>query len=284
MTRVMLPSLPARDRRLLSIVGRLVPPAGREEWLRAWQAELWHVHYGVRRTRAQQVALMTDVAIGLTRDALWLRTESWRCMLDGTALLCLGSLIALSVVCVVFALAFTGGRQALADALKAPFLRCLASFPLVLFVALATASRRHIEQTTVSPLVYRLKRAFFFAVKISQVFLLAFLLSVAACYPLHLLLPHTADLYQMFGFVLLSLCGMRWALRDQEQRCKQCLQLLAAPARVGRPSHNLLEWNGTELSCKQGHGLLSVPEMETSWCQSSHWTDQRVQWDEVVSA
>jgi hypothetical protein len=43
---------------------------------------------------------------------------------------------------------------------------------------------------------------------------------------------------------------------------------------VGRPSHNLLEWNGTELLCPDGHGHLSVPEMETSWCQSSRWTFQ----------
>ncbi len=284
MTRLMLSSLPARDRRLLSTVERLVPAADREEWSLAWQAELWHLHHRVRRTRTQKAALMTDVAVGLTRDALWLRTESWRCMLDGTALLCLGTLFALNLAFLVFGLAFTGGREALADALKDPFLRCLTSSPLVLFVALATASRRHIEQTGVSRTMHRLTRALFFVGKISQVFLVAFLLSVAVCSPLHLLLPHTADLYQMFGFVLLSLCGLRWALRDQEQRCKQCLQLLAAPARVGRPSHNLLEWNGTELSCKQGHGLLSVPEMETSWCQASHWTAQRAQWDEVVSA
>lgn len=59
--------------------------------------------------------------------------------------------------------------------------------------------------------------------------------------------------------------GLRWTLAEQEQRCKYCLQSLQNPARVGRPSHNLLEWNGTELNCKWGHGLLSIPEIETSW-------------------
>jgi hypothetical protein len=54
------------------------------------------------------------------------------------------------------------------------------------------------------------------------------------------------------------------------------------PARVGRPSRNLLEWNGTELNCKQGHGLLSVPEMETSWCQSSRWVVLESGWEQVV--
>lgn len=83
----------------------------------------------------------------------------------------------------------------------------------------------------------------------------------------------TADLLQLFAFVLFALIGLRWAIHDQEQRCKHCLRLLTTPARVGRPSHNLLEWNGTELSCKHGHGLLSIPEMETSWCRYSHWSD-----------
>jgi hypothetical protein len=80
-------------------------------------------------------------------------------------------------------------------------------------------------------------------------------------------------------FVPLALIGLRWAFADQEQRCKQCLRMLAGPARVGRPSHNLLEWNGTELACKQGHGLLSVPEMETSWCDSSRWVELNPVWD-----
>jgi hypothetical protein len=75
----------------------------------------------------------------------------------------------------------------------------------------------------------------------------------------------------MFFFVLFALIGLRWAVRDQEERCKHCLRSLTTPARVGRPSHNLLEWNGTELSCKHGHGLLNIPEIETSWCQYSHW-------------
>jgi hypothetical protein len=55
---------------------------------------------------------------------------------------------------------------------------------------------------------------------------------------------------------------------------------MATPAGVGRPSHNLLEWNGTELTCRHGHGLLSVPEMETSWCRSSHWVNLDSVWNQ----
>ena len=282
MRRHMLSSLPSLDRYLLCTIERLVPVAEREEWSRSWQAELWHLHHR-RTSQWRQTSAMTDVAIGLACDAVWLRTESWRCLLNGTARLCLGLLLGCTLLCTLFGLAFTGGWHALTVSLREPLMRCLASAPLVLFVVFATAPRRHIEQTLVGQLVFRLKRSFFFLGKVSQVFSLAFLLSMGGCYPLHTLFPRIADLYQMFAFVLLSLLGIRWALRDQEHRCKQCLQLLAAPARVGRPSHNLLEWNGTELSCRHGHGLLSIPEIETSWCQSSHWIDRGANWDLPMS-
>lgn len=29
--------------------------------------------------------------------------------------------------------------------------------------------------------------------------------------------------------------GLRWAIHDQQQRCKHCLHSLATPSRVGRP-------------------------------------------------
>jgi len=283
MSQIVIPPLPFFDRNLLCAVEKLVPEAEREEWSRAWQAELWHVHHCGRHDRMQALAITTDLSIGLTRDAFWLRTESWRRTFTGTAILCLGSLAGLSLLCTLVALAFTGGWQPLCLYLREPFDRCLIAAPFVLFVAFATASRRHIEQTAANKRLFRMKRQLFLAVKISQVISLAFLMSVGFCFPLHRLFPNTADLFQIFCFVLFSLVGMRWALHDQEQRCKQCLHSLTKPARVGRPSHNLLEWNGTELSCKQGHGLLSVPEMETSWCQSSHWVDLGTSWDTTIS-
>jgi hypothetical protein len=105
---------------------------------------------------------------------------------------------------------------------------------------------------------------------------LAFLLSTNLCLPIHQGFPNTSDLLQVLCFVCFALLALRWAIRDQEQRCKHCLCSLTQPARVGRPSHNLLEWNGTALMCRYGHGQLSVPEIETSWCQSSEWTELEI--------
>ena len=117
---------------------------------------------------------------------------------------------------------------------------------------------------------------------IALVLLLGFLLSVDLCEPMHRVFPGTADILQIFCFVVLGLVGLRWAFRDLEERCEQCLRALASPAQVGRPTHNLLEWSGTEQICKEGHGLLSVPEMESSWRQSSQWVEQGA-WNRAAS-
>jgi len=271
MSQASAPPLPPFDRKLLGVVERLVPLAEREEWSRAWQAELWHMHHrrGLRHKSA--FITMADFSVGLTRDAAWLRTESWRRTFTGTVALCIASLLGLILLASVIALAPHAGWRSLGASLGQQVHRSLFAGPLILFVAFASASSRHLERGPQSRGRFWIRQQAFFSAKAVQVLILAFVLSVDICQPMHQALPDTTDFFQMFWFVLFSLIGLRWAIQDQEQRCKHCLQSLATPARVGRPSRNLLEWNGTELSCKRGHGLLSVPEMETSWCQSSRW-------------
>lgn len=271
MSRPVRPALPGFERNLLSVVRWLVPVHEREEWSRTWQAELWHMRQRSRHRHVSPVAGILDLSIGLTRDALWLRTERWRVGSSDTAMLCLASLLGLSLLSALVALALAGSWRSLDVYLRDEFTRSLIAAPHVLFVLLATASRRHTAESSIRRWRFWIKRQLFFLLKTLQVLMLAFLLSVDVCVPLHNFAPFTADLLQMFAFVFFALLGLRWAIGDQEQRCKHCLRSLTTPARVGRPSHNLLEWNGTERSCKHGHGLLSIPEIETSWCRSGRW-------------
>jgi hypothetical protein len=186
-------------------------------------------------------------------------------------MLCLASLLGLVAVAATVGRVLHGSWSALRLYLGDE-LRCfLVAAVLVVFVTFATSSWRHGRQGSSNKASSLIRRQFFFAAKTLLLLLLMFLLSGDLCQPMHALWPNTAALVQIFLFVVFALVGQRWNFRDQEQRCKQCLRALATPARVGRPSRNLLEWNGTELVCKQGHGLLSVPEIETSWCQSSMW-------------
>jgi hypothetical protein len=279
-----LPSpLPRFDRALMRTLERVVPEAERPEWSRSWQAELWHRH-NARQRRKESLKATADLAMGLGMDAIWLRTESWRCAYDGTAALCLAALVSLCVLALVIALATAGGWQVLRTDLRGPFIRFLIATPLVVFVTYATASRRHAEPTSQGKLRWirrEVRRQLFFTSKSLLVLLLAFLLSVDGTLSLHTYVPNTAEILQVLFYVILALVGLRWAFHDQEGRCKECLRELASPARVGRPSHNLLEWNGTEQACRDGHGLLSIPEIETSWCQSSRWIEQ--EWDQAAS-
>jgi hypothetical protein len=253
------------DRQLLRLISPIVPAVQRTDWHRAWHAELWHLRHRRQPVQRRQLA---GISLGILRDALWLRTELWRCTFSGTPTLCLASLTALSLTALLVALAMLGTLREVIAALADPFTHSLEAAPLVLFVALATTFRRHTQRGTTR---HWIKRQLFFATKAFLLMLLAFLVSAAAAMPLRHGLPNCFTMGQLFGFVLASLLGLRWACADQERRCKRCLQALTPPARVGRPSRNLLEWNGTEATCKHGHGLLSVPEIETSWCNAARW-------------
>jgi hypothetical protein len=277
-----LPSpLPVFDRVLLRAVRHAVPLAEREEWLRSWQADLWHMHH-LRGRRVGVLRLTIDLPTGILLDALWLRTECWRRTFGGTPILCLVTLQALCIFCTLVALALYGGWRSFAPHLLAQGAHYLVATPLILFVSYATGLSNRVESGSTGKPVHWLNRQLFFVLKTALGLLLAFLLSSDLARPLYLPFPKGADLVQILFFVILALLGLRWSFRDQEQRCKECLRSLAMPARVGRPSHNLLEWNGTEQICKQGHGVLSVPEMESSWRQYSQWITQDPGWDEAA--
>ena len=278
-----LPSpLPFFDRKLLRAVEKVVPAEDREDWGRTWRAELWHVHHPGGNRRPLSLGGSIDLSIGLLCDAIWLRGESWRRAFSGTAITCLASLAGLLLLSLLVGLALTGGWNEMRLYAAAPFKRFLAEAPLVVFVTFAIESRRYFDQRSSSARVGWIRRRLFFAAKTVILLLLAFLLSADALQPIHGRFPNTADLFQTFFFVILALVGLRWAFQDQQQRCKECLRSLATPERVGRPSHNFLEWNGTELPCRQGHGLLSVPEMETSWRRSSQWMQQPAAWEQTA--
>jgi hypothetical protein len=278
------PPLPRFDCTLLRAVEQIVPIAARADWLRTWQAELWHTHH--RRShdrRARTFSVAADLSLGLACDALWLRAESWRVAFGGTAVLCLATLAALCVFSSVLTLAMGGGWGPMWPHLAEQLQHFVFAAPLVTFVSFGTASHRQAAERTAGRAIYRIRRGLFLAAKSALALLLCFLLSVDVCLPLHAFLPNTADLLQILFFVIFALIALRWVFADQEQRCQQCLRALASPARVGRPTYNLLEWNGTEQVCKQGHGLLSVPEMESSWRQSSQWVELAAGWDQPAS-
>lgn len=255
------------DRLLLRAGSRIVPAADRDEWRRNWHAELWHMHE--RRARIHN---LPSLSAGLLRDALWLRAESWRRAYSGTAALCLAALAGLCIVAAFLGVAGAGWDQfRLIVGSRIP--RFLVESLLVVIVSFATSSSRYVDQRTTGKTLCWIRRQLFLAAKSTLLLVLAFLLSADLCLPLFTRVPMTADALQVFTFELCAIAGLVWAFRDQDQRCKHCLCALSTPAQVGRPSHNLLEWTGTQQACRFGHGVFSTPEMLSTWRPHSHWVE-----------
>jgi len=208
-------------------------------------------------------------------DALWLRVESWRRAYAGTAILCVAALTGLCCVAVLIGVAFCGW-DALRAILAPRLLRFLIESPLVVIVTFVTSSSRYIDQRTTGKTLCWIRRQLFLAAKAALLLVLAFLLSVDLCLPLFQLVPITSEILQTLVFAFCAISGLMWAFRDQDHRCKHCLCALSMPAQVGRPSHNLLEWTGTRHACRFGHGVLSVPEMVSSWRQHNHWVEYQI--------
>jgi len=78
--------------------------------------------------------------------------------------------------------------------------------------------------------------------------------------------------FLLWLYILGSMGVLFAAVADQKARCRECLQLLAFPVRMGSPGTMLLDWSGIELCCAQGHGVLHVPHLAPSWAEESeHW-------------
>lgn len=264
----MIPALPSplrrQDRLLLAAAQWLVPMNDREDWVRSWQAELWHRAYRPKREST------SGLLPGVIQDALWLRGDSVRQALTGTPFLCISLLVSLLLIATIPAVIVAGSLHSFILVTARSVTRITVESSLVAFVSVA-AGVTSLEQNLSGAQRLRLKARFFFFAKMVLVLLVAWMLSVDLTWSIHVLLPLTTLVLQSVTFVLLSLLGLRWSALDSALRCQQCLCSLASPSRVGRPSWNLLEFNGTELECKHGHGHLSIPEIETSWHQSSEW-------------
>ncbi|HEY4378880.1 MAG TPA: hypothetical protein VGN01_00950 [Acidobacteriaceae bacterium] len=125
----------------------------------------------------------------------------------------------------------------------------------------------------------RLRRWGFLASKIGLLLPIVYFFSLDLSHLRATASPFTAEYVQLASSFSICLFGLRWVLRDQRQRCPVCLRRLTHPARVGQASRNFLAWSGTELICVAGHGLLHIPEIQTSWFGTQRWLYLDPSWD-----
>ncbi len=125
----------------------------------------------------------------------------------------------------------------------------------------------------------RLRRWSFLLCKLALLLPIVYFVSLDLAYLRITFDTFTSEYIQLVSSFSICLFGLRWVLRDQRQRCPVCLGKLSHPAKVGQPSRTFLAWNGIELICVGGHGLLHVPEMPTSWFSTQRWLYLDPSWE-----
>ena len=276
----------ALAKRVLPIASGLAPAAKRAEWVREWQAEFWQLQHGKRRVRSERGELheALSLAYGMFADAAWLRLDWARESARGSAYTCLWVLSVYCLLCAATERVAAGSWWLFFRVLTTHFFGefVLVAVPAI-FAAVATYPVRPLRCNRQHPgskgwLSTRAKWNLFLAVKVMLTLALGFLATLVAAGPARMVLGKYSDWFELAMYAVTVTLGLRWALLNQEQRCQKCLRMLSQPTRVGYASRNFLEWNGTELICADGHGLLHVPEMQGSWCWYDLWVELDPSW------
>ena len=275
---------------MVSAAACLVPRPKRLEWTREWRAELWQLRHRRRRAKVGlgELSERLSLAYGLLADALWLQVDWVRETARGSASACLLRLLFSCLVCAAMEWMVVGSWLSFGRVLRSHFVAgyVFVAVPAV-FVAVATyplrplrCDRRDIRADGSRPA--RARWNVFLWAKVTLTLTLGFLASIVATVPLRATIGSRADWVELLLWAVVVTTGLRWALLNQEQRCQRCLRTLCEPTRIGPPSRNFLDWNGTELVCSNGHGLLQVPEMPGSWCWYDLWVELDAGWQGAI--
>jgi hypothetical protein len=164
--------------------------------------------------------------------------------------------------------------ESLAERIREPF--SIFSFALLLACLALPATTslplgEYPAHSNQVPWTTRVRRWAFLSAKFILIVPIVYFGSFDVAYSSSSMSVATSELLELSASFWALLFAFRWALRDQRRRCPVCLCTLTNPARVGQFSRNFLAWNGTELVCLSGHGLLHVPDIPTSWFSDQRW-------------
>jgi hypothetical protein len=252
---------------ILKTAAWLVPKEQRAEWLAEWLGELWQL-----RDRPTGAALF---CLGSFRDAGWLRRNHSGPPRRGLFRLesparCLLLLAIVAAASLFFALRLPVITASVRDGTRSTrdIFLMLTSIACILLPATTKLALGEYPR-------YALRRWIFLTCKVGLILPSIY----AACiYTRYQSLSH--QFFTIPPQILLAaiILTFRWMLNDQRQRCPVCLRLLGNAAHVGQHGRNFIEWNGTELMCARGHGLLHVPATPSDWSGRQRWVDLDPSW------
>lgn len=251
---------------------RIVHASDRAEWRAEWQTELW---YAMQEHGGRRLMLF---CLGSLRDALWTRRNSSMWRRCGTVLMiedqpdfpappaiqcahplespfrCL-ALLGLLASIAIWAALFASQEPLSGGALFVSLLPACAIFGPIAVLTSGTALGEYPRHRN------WLRRGCFYVAKMT---LLLLIVAFGASYLIRT--PVQINIALAGAFL-----AIRWAMMDQRRRCPTCLRLLDKPVRMGSGSRILLEWNGTELLCLRGHGVMHIPENPAIWFSKPRW-------------
>jgi len=271
-------------RAILFCAALLVPRLGRQEWMAEWTGELWHLIHSrnaVKHSSAYVRGSIFRFCLGSFPDAIWLRLNRFDSARKER--LWLRS----PVRCILFLLilaAITSWGAYWESMLQPPYtdpqfmascLLVLAIAVLILPIATTFSLGHYPARLHSSARSARLNRFIFLGIKV------AILLPIVFCGTLALAPGLALGGVRPQGMLIGYFFAFRWALIDQRRRCPVCLRPLTNPVRMGRASHTMLEWCGTELMCSRGHGLMYVSDTPTSSYSSQTWLPLDSSWQNL---
>jgi hypothetical protein len=266
------------NRLILSVASLVVPDEQRAEWLAEWSGELWQAEAMGRGA--------TAFCLGAFRDAFWLRRNARLPRAYGPLLIDCprtpapppapeSRLLDSPVRCIAF-LGFLAAMnwviyQLFTAHLPEPSL-FRDQWGLLICTCLVAPSVTSIYLGDYPGEHHRFRRRLFLTAKMALIF--AAVIFGARDVALASQNFFSGAWMTFWG----TLLGVRWAFLDQQRRCPVCLRLLSNPVRIGLSSHNFLEWNGIELACLRGHGLLHVPGGLSIWFTRQRWMRFDASW------
>ena len=85
-------------------------------------------------------------------------------------------------------------------------------------------------------------------------------------------------LISRLAFVVGFACAVGWSVSDQRRRCPVCLGRLSLPISIGSRA-SVFDPATTEFLCENGHGSLSMPEVETA--PPDRWVKMDESWHDL---
>jgi|GEM_PF-1318113 len=269
---------------LLRFASAIVPAQERSAWRQEWTAELTFV-LRVHPTEAGRFAA------GMLQDALWLRAEHARRWCIATAdhrspSTCLIALSTLFVVTLATSMLQTRVRHAIFSQWGYGAFCCFLAMVVLSLPSTFVTRASHMGDYEAFSCQEQSRRArttrwLFLVSKMVLTLLTSFLLSVELTRPFVSYLGVRADWLVLIGGLAMNIPALNWVLLDQKSRCPECMRSLLSSARIGPPSRSFLAWNGIEETCDRGHGLLHLPEWETSWFRTARWLTLDASWHEL---